>query len=264
MSTVTFEEFLAGAEVVSVDPPSIPEVPVDAEVSFQVYDEGTRRRIERRGGGLLGETSVRIVENEMVITEGILPRLSDIQPPENGYKEKGQYVTDFTVRMPKAMDGPNHVADLCICLHSRMAHHSILGAPAGRALKWASGETVTDACNGTKPDGRPCTCAAMNPVAPRASKHAFQRGQKVLRRRASDLMPGQKVLVGWAPTTSGRVRLLDQKTGAMVAEVLGKRGKLPPEQEADIKWSHRMWLVRTDLGESLPIAGGDIVGVVVS
>jgi hypothetical protein len=123
MSTVTFEEFLAGAEVVSVDPPSIPEVPVDAEVSFQVYDEGTRRRIERRGGGLLGETSVRIVENEMVITEGILPRLSDIQPPENGYKEKGQYVTDFTVRMPKAMDGPNHVADLCICLHSRMAHH---------------------------------------------------------------------------------------------------------------------------------------------
>jgi hypothetical protein len=182
-------------------------------------------------------------------------------------------VDDFTVRTPKVMDGPNHVAELCICLHPSVMHYSKLGASTPRlgdmhdsyqGFGGVDDRQVTDACTGRKLDGSPCGCGRMNPVSPKASKHAYHRGQKVLRRRASDVMPGQRVLVGWAPTTQGRVRLTEQKTGAMVATVVSKRGKLPPEEEQEVRWNRRMWLIVTDLGESLPIAGGDLVGVVVS
>jgi hypothetical protein len=253
---------------------AVAEATIDATVPTVAFASSRRRITERDSSAGYYDA---IIEGDLMITEGILPRLSDIEHPANVYTEgkeaRLRFVDDFTVRTPKVMDGPNHVAELCICLHPSVMHYSKLGASTPRlgdmhdsyqGFGGVDDRQVTDACTGRKLDGSPCGCGRMNPVSPKASKHAYHRGQKVLRRRASDVMPGQRVLVGWAPTTQGRVRLTEQKTGAMVATVVSKRGKLPPEEEQEVRWNRRMWLIVTDLGESLPIAGGDLVGVVVS
>jgi hypothetical protein len=150
----------------------------------------------------------------------------------------------------------NHVADLCICLHSRLQHTSKLGDSDG------SNAATTDSCAGTRPDGSPCDCHRMNPVSQKASSHAFKRGQKVVRRRVADVVPGNRVLVGWAASTHGKVRLTTERRGAMVAQVKGSRYTLPNSEAGGQTWFDRALTLRTDLGEAMPISGGSYVLVI--
>lgn len=138
----------------------------------------------------------------------------------------------------------NHVAELCICLHSRPYH-----ADADHAGPCSE-----------------CRCQRFNPVSPKASPHALHRGQRVQRRRIVDLMPGQRVLTGWAGVR-GRVRLTDERTGAMVSQVVARRYARPKAEANGQSWfdaSGQSWfdrelIITTDLGDSVPQPGGTFV-----
>lgn len=159
----------------------------------------------------------------------------------------------------------NHVHNLCMCLHSRLFHHSVFGNPDVRiGPTWSNrGDTYTDRCSGKTTDGSPCRCTRFNVVSSKSS-HAYQRGMKVERKRVVDLYPGDRVLTGWT-THAGRIRLLDHKTGAMVSTVMEMERALPDgdRRAQGQDWRQRCWLVKTDLGLSFPQPGGDSVFVVV-
>lgn len=219
----------------------------------------------------------------MTLSSIVLERLSDLeaQPfhggryasPDRIYTAEG--LLDTTDILPP-LDSPprnviptnpvNHVADLCICQHSRLQHYSILGNPQGKPLTLADlpKGPVTGACTGTRHDtGEPCRCTGMNPVSQKLSKHAFHRGQKLLKRSLSSLYPGDQVLAGWT-TVHGKIRLTDnQKQGALVATVTAKPRPYKSDAEAGGQsWRDRAVVVATDLGETVPQTGGTPVYVV--
>lgn len=162
----------------------------------------------------------------------------------NEYMEYGQPVNDFTLE-PPSME-INHVADLCVCQHSRLQH---------------SAAVTHDICSGKRRDGEQCRCERMNPVSPKGSKHAFRRGMGGKKRRLADLVPGDRVLAGWAATT-GKVRLTDVKTGALVVTVEARRNKLPDSAASGQSWFERAVIITTDLGETVPQSGGTYVWTV--
>ena len=125
----------------------------------------------------------------------------------------------------------NHIAELCVCLHSSQAHRS----------------------GGCETCGR---CHRFNPVSPKVSRHALRRGQKIKRRHVADLLPGDRVLAGWAGVP-GKLRLTDVKTGAMVVEVRGRHGGDPGQ-----RWQDREVITVTDLGPTVPQLGGSFVSTV--
>lgn len=162
----------------------------------------------------------------------------------------------------------NHVINLCVCLHSRLTHHSVLGDSDYTAdgpvtsRRPRGSDVVTDRCLARMPDGTNCKCQRFNVVSSKSS-HAYRRGLKVERRKLVDLYPGDRVLTGWTPW-SGRIRLLDHKTGAMISTISKMERALPDDdpRAAGQDWRQRTWLVTTDLGQSFPQAGGDVVLVV--
>ena len=140
----------------------------------------------------------------------------------------------------------NHVSILCICTHSKQVHYST---------------TFGEPCSASKPDGTKCTCERFNTVS-KTSRHAYQRGMKTAKKRVVDLQPGDRVLTGWT-TWAGRIKLLTSKTGAMVSTVrLMERHRKDGDWRDGGDWRSRCWLVTTDLGQSFPKAGGDVVLVV--
>jgi hypothetical protein len=165
----------------------------------------------------------------------------------------------------------SHVRDLCVCHHSRLQHHSQLGAatgPSHHTLPWTtymSGGpgSVTHACTGKKRNGDPCRCDHFEPVAAKASKHSYKRGTRTMKKPVAALYPGDRVLAGWT-TVPGKVRLNDNKgNGAMVAVVLEAPRKYRPDEEASGQsWRDRAVVVVTDLGETIPQTGGTPVLVV--
>jgi hypothetical protein len=159
----------------------------------------------------------------------------------NEYREHGRDVPDFNLREPSmAVD---HVADLCICQHSRLQHAAAV---------------THDVCAG-KRNGERCRCERFNPVSPKGSRHAYKRGQKVTKRRLADLVPGDRVLAGWT-TEHGKVRLTDVKTGALIVEVVARtRDARSDKQASGQTWFERAKIVSTDLGETVPQAGGTYV-----
>lgn len=165
----------------------------------------------------------------------------------NCYYEHDHEVSDWSLPDRRKSMEINHVAELCICLHSKLTH---------------SAAVTRDTCGGKRPDGSPCKCERFNPVSPRGSQHAYRRGMKVKRRKLADIGPGDRVTAGWT-TYAGRVRLNCQRTGALVVTITGRKAKLSDEQAGDQSWRNRMWIMQTDLGDSLPQAGNDDVLVIV-
>lgn len=157
---------------------------------------------------------------------------------KNEYLERGRPVPDFKLRRPSMT--VDHVADLCICLHSRLQHTAAV---------------THDVCSGKRRNSQACNCHRFNPVASKASTHAYHRGQKVKRRRLADLLPGDRVLAGWA-AVHGKIRLTDERQGALVASVVARRNHLPDAEANRQSWFERALVITTDLGETIPQAGG--------
>lgn len=211
-----------------------------------------------------------IVQDGKVVTEGILPELGTITPPKNIYmtgRGRRQRVVSEFQGNPIPLDAVNHIGNLCLCLHDRRSHYSALGKAGtheGMRGYVSEDDQTTDACASQKADGYPCSCRRFNPVAPRASKHAFSRSRdKIVRRKVADLIPGDRVLAGWSGST-GKVRLTDQTKGYPMVVTLTGRKRTQKGNDRDLSWASRMWTFTTDIGQAVPIAGGDTVGVVSS
>lgn len=215
-----------------------------------------------------GDRNAIITGDGMMLTDGILPSLDKIDPPQNEYYigfdnyRSRRRVDDFKGRTP--VEGVNHIGNLCICLHSRPVHHSVLGKANSNegSNGWIHEDFVTtDSCAGKKASGDPCDCRRFNPVAARASKHSFVRGRNKIRKvKAGSLVPGDRVLAGWS-AAAGKLRLTENtKDQPMVVTLTGR--KVTQADDRDRNWQYRMWSFKTDIGECVPIAGGTTVGVV--
>lgn len=183
-----------------------------------------------------------------------VPELASLRPAR---REPGPYehtVLSHPTTTPKEVSPvmvstvpDDHVSFLCMCLHSRLTHHS---------------NVFDEPCSAQMPDGSRCKCPRFNVVSSRGSRHAYRRGMKVAKKRVVDLQPGDRVLTGWT-TWAGRIKLLGTRTGAMVSTVAKmERHRDDDDPRGGGDWRTRCWLVTTDLGQTFPKAGGDNVLVV--